>query len=693
MAAPDQPLRRADGRGRVHVRCSASLTASDNRGRLHHRRAARRASTSSSSCTCCSPIPTGGSSAVACPAARGRLRARDARPAAAAAVGLQPGHAVRRLPESALLIEHDDNLRDIFDGITTVARRRDRRRRAGDPAAALAPGHGAAAARARAGAVVGRRDARAARRRARDRRRRRRPARPTSLSTAGLFVFASVPWVFLFGLVRSGLIRAGAVSELLLRSARRPAPGAALPAGRRARRPLARPRVLARGQEEAGSDADGHVVGAAHPTRCSRGRRSSSRAAASARSCTTDAQRGARAAALGRCRRRPGDGERAPASPAARPRRGAAHLARPDRRGRHAGAPPARAQPARRRPAAARRAVADAAARPGQARTETPTGPTSCSTARRRSSRSRSPSCASSPAASTRRSCPTAASGRRSRRSRGARRSPSARRDPRGAAARADRGGRLLRGRRGAHQRRQVRPRQPGHGARQPLQRARRGRGRRRRSRRRRSGPRLGSARARRPRRPRSTGAWSSTRPPGRALGSGRRSPYERTTPTLRVVIADDSVLLREGLARLLEESGFEVAGQAGDAEDLLRKVGAHKPDVAVVDVRMPPTHTDEGLRAAHRDPRRAPRDRGARALPVRRGGLRARAAVGVDRAHRLPAQGPRRRRRHVHRRRAPRRRRRLGARPRGRRAAARPPPPRGPARGADRRASARCSG
>src|SRR5918996_4191801 len=68
----------------------------------------------------------------------------------------------------------------------------------------------------------------------------------------------------------------------------------------------------------------------------------------------------------------------------------------------------------------------------------------------------------------------------------------------------------------------------------------------------------------------------------------------------LRVVIADDSVLLREGLSRLLEDSGFEVAGQAGDAEDLLRKVGAHKPDVAVVDVRMPPTHTDEGLRAAH---------------------------------------------------------------------------------------------
>jgi DNA-binding NarL/FixJ family response regulator len=67
----------------------------------------------------------------------------------------------------------------------------------------------------------------------------------------------------------------------------------------------------------------------------------------------------------------------------------------------------------------------------------------------------------------------------------------------------------------------------------------------------------------------------------------------------ITVVIAEDNVLLREGLTRLLQESGFEVSGQAGDAEDLIRKVGAHHPDVAVVDVRMPPTHTDEGLRAA----------------------------------------------------------------------------------------------
>jgi DNA-binding NarL/FixJ family response regulator len=67
----------------------------------------------------------------------------------------------------------------------------------------------------------------------------------------------------------------------------------------------------------------------------------------------------------------------------------------------------------------------------------------------------------------------------------------------------------------------------------------------------------------------------------------------------MRVVVADDSTLLREGLVRLLEEAGFEIVGQAGDGEELLRKVRAHKPDVAVVDVRMPPTHTDEGLRAA----------------------------------------------------------------------------------------------
>ena len=67
----------------------------------------------------------------------------------------------------------------------------------------------------------------------------------------------------------------------------------------------------------------------------------------------------------------------------------------------------------------------------------------------------------------------------------------------------------------------------------------------------------------------------------------------------MRVVIADDAVLLREGAVRLLTEAGIEVVAQAGDAEDLLRKVRAHKPDVAIIDVRMPPENTDDGLRAA----------------------------------------------------------------------------------------------
>jgi DNA-binding NarL/FixJ family response regulator len=67
----------------------------------------------------------------------------------------------------------------------------------------------------------------------------------------------------------------------------------------------------------------------------------------------------------------------------------------------------------------------------------------------------------------------------------------------------------------------------------------------------------------------------------------------------MRVVIAEDSVLLREGLTRLLAEAGHDVAAAAGEAEEFLRAVGKYEPDVVVVDVRMPPTFTDEGLRAA----------------------------------------------------------------------------------------------
>ena len=67
----------------------------------------------------------------------------------------------------------------------------------------------------------------------------------------------------------------------------------------------------------------------------------------------------------------------------------------------------------------------------------------------------------------------------------------------------------------------------------------------------------------------------------------------------LRLVLADDSMLLREGIARLLTESGFEVVGQAGGADELVAAVRRHRPDVAIIDIRMPPDHTDEGLRAA----------------------------------------------------------------------------------------------
>jgi DNA-binding NarL/FixJ family response regulator len=75
----------------------------------------------------------------------------------------------------------------------------------------------------------------------------------------------------------------------------------------------------------------------------------------------------------------------------------------------------------------------------------------------------------------------------------------------------------------------------------------------------------------------------------------------------VRVVIADDEALLREGLARLLEDAGFEVAGRCGDADALLRMVEARRPDVAIVDIRMPPGRGDDGLLAAQEIRRRHP--------------------------------------------------------------------------------------
>ena len=75
----------------------------------------------------------------------------------------------------------------------------------------------------------------------------------------------------------------------------------------------------------------------------------------------------------------------------------------------------------------------------------------------------------------------------------------------------------------------------------------------------------------------------------------------------LRTVVADDSVLLRDGIVRLLNDSGFDVVAAGGDGDALLDAVTEHEPDLCVVDVRMPPTHTDEGLRAAIEVRRRSP--------------------------------------------------------------------------------------
>jgi DNA-binding NarL/FixJ family response regulator len=69
----------------------------------------------------------------------------------------------------------------------------------------------------------------------------------------------------------------------------------------------------------------------------------------------------------------------------------------------------------------------------------------------------------------------------------------------------------------------------------------------------------------------------------------------------IRIVVGEDEPIVREGIVRVLEGAGFEVVGVAGDAEDLIRKAGAHKPDVVVTDIQMPPTSTDDGLEAAKR--------------------------------------------------------------------------------------------
>jgi DNA-binding NarL/FixJ family response regulator len=87
-----------------------------------------------------------------------------------------------------------------------------------------------------------------------------------------------------------------------------------------------------------------------------------------------------------------------------------------------------------------------------------------------------------------------------------------------------------------------------------------------------------------------------------------QRPALDRRGDVVRVVVGEDSLLLREGIVRVLREAGFDVVAQADDAQELLRQVSTHRPDVAVVDIRMPPTETDDGLRAAIEIRRRLPR-------------------------------------------------------------------------------------
>jgi CheY-like chemotaxis protein len=108
----------------------------------------------------------------------------------------------------------------------------------------------------------------------------------------------------------------------------------------------------------------------------------------------------------------------------------------------------------------------------------------------------------------------------------------------------------------------------------------------------------------------------------------------------VRIVIAEDSVLLREGITRLLAEYGHEVVAQLGDATRLLASVTDHQPDLVIVDVRMPPTHTDEGLRAAVELRLATAGHAGAGAVAVRGGALRDRPARLRHGRRGLPAEG-----------------------------------------------------
>ena len=155
------------------------------------------------------------------------------------------------------------------------------------------------------------------------------------------------------------------------------------------------------------------------------------------------------------------------------------------------------------------------------------------------------------------------------------------------------RGGGLLHRLRGDHQRGQARPGHPGRGDRDPVRRPAPHHRHRRRPRRRHA------CRGRRHR-------FARPGPAGRRGGwhaehrqPARRAHHHHRGAAMRIVIAEDSVLLRDGLTRMLTDGGFEVVAAVPDAAQLLKAVAEHRPELAVIDVRMPPTHTDEGIKAA----------------------------------------------------------------------------------------------
>ena len=189
--------------------------------------------------------------------------------------------------------------------------------------------------------------------------------------------------------------------------------------------------------------------------------------------------------------------------------------------------------------------------------------------------------------------------------------------------------------------------------------------------------------------------ARRGARRPARGPQRCQRGDGRLGRAAVRVVVVEDQALLREGIVALLAENGIEVVAQADDGPGLLRIVDGHKPDLAICDVRLPPTLHRRGHPGRARGPPAPPRARRPGPVAVRRAGLHRRAArVGRERG-RLPAQGACQRGEDVRRLGQAGRRRRHRARSRGRQRADRRPRPfrrRRRARRADRRASARRS-